>query len=486
MSETLVALAEKLSSARVLCVGDVILDHFHHGSVERISPEAPIPVLRLEHEDTMLGGAGNVVRNLAAVGAGARFVTVVGKGDDGKKVKRLISKEKIADSPLVDNGRITSVKTRYLAAGQQMLRADRETIAPLRPEIREKLMAAVIKAMKDCSVVVLSDYGKGVLDGGVAAELIAAAGDAGKIVVVDPKGTDYGPYKGADIITPNLRELGEATRMAVNTEKDIGLAAQKLIDEFKFPAVLVTRGKDGMTLLTKDGKGKHLHAEAREVFDVSGAGDTVVATLAAALAVNASLADAARLANTAAGIVVGKVGTAAITAEDMIGALHHQDISGAEAKVIALKPALERIGKWQRSGLKVGFTNGCFDLLHPGHVSLLAQAAEVCDRLIVGLNSDSSVKRLNKGGPERPINHEAARAIVLASLANVHMVIVFSESTPLKLIKAIRPDVLIKGDQYKLDKVVGADFVKSNGGEVLLAKMVPDHSTTDTIARMAK
>lgn len=485
MTEALVSLAEKLIEARVLCVGDVILDHFHHGSVERISPEAPIPVLRLEHEDTMLGGAGNVVRNLTALGAKARFITVVGADYEGGEIAEKLAEEKIADVPLIDNGRRTSVKTRYLAAGQQMLRADRETIASLGPVIREKLISAAAEAMGDCALVVLSDYGKGVLDDGVAAELIAAARKAGKTVIVDPKGADYGRYKGAGVITPNRRELGEATHMPVGNSDEVITAARTLIKKYGFEAILVTLGSDGMALVVADGADKLLATEALEVFDVSGAGDTVVATLAAALSVGADLSDAATLANTAAGIVVGKVGTAVVHPEDIISALHHHDLSDAEAKVTALKQALDRIGQWRRKGLKIGFTNGCFDLLHPGHISLLAQAKEACDRLVVGLNSDSSVKRLGKGD-DRPVQMETARATVLASLANVDMVIIFGEDTPQKLIEAIRPDVLVKGSDYELAKVVGADLVQSYGGRVLLAELKPGHSTTDTIARMAK
>ncbi|OHC74025.1 MAG: bifunctional heptose 7-phosphate kinase/heptose 1-phosphate adenyltransferase [Rhodospirillales bacterium RIFCSPLOWO2_12_FULL_58_28] len=485
MTEVLVSLAEALTKARVLCVGDVILDHFHHGAVERISPEAPIPVLRLEREDTMLGGAGNVVRNLAALGAKARFITVVGADHEGEKIAGEIAKAGIVDVPLIDDERKTSVKTRYLAAGQQMLRADRETVAPLGAKVREKLIAAAVEAMSDCALVVLSDYGKGVLDDGVAAKIIAAARKAGKTVIVDPKGADYGRYKGADVITPNRRELGEATHLPVGGSDEVIKAARALINKHGFEAILVTLGRDGMALVAADGDNALLATEALEVFDVSGAGDTVAATLAAALGVGAGLSDAAALANTAAGIVVGKVGTAVVYPEDIISALHHHDLSGAEAKVMALKQALDRIGQWRRKGLKVGFTNGCFDLLHPGHISLLAQAREACDRLVVGLNSDSSVKRLGKGD-DRPIQMETARATVMASLAAVDMVIIFGEDTPLKLIEAIRPDVLVKGSDYELDKVVGADLVQSYGGRVLLAELKPGHSTTGAIARMAK
>jgi len=479
----LIALTETLGAARVLCIGDVILDHFHYGSVERISPEAPIPVLKLDRQVSMLGGAGNVVRNLVGLGAQARFVTVIGNDGDGREIERLIAQEGLADLPLVDDGeRRTSVKSRYLADGQQMLRADRETDFPLDPDMQEKLMVAAIQAMADCDAVVLSDYAKGVLTDSAIADLIAAAKAAAKVIIVDPKGTDYSCYRGADVITPNRRELQQATAMATQSDEEVTLAAQVLIDSHDFGAVLATRSKDGMTLLTKDGALSHLAAEARDVFDVSGAGDTVVATLGAALGAGADLADAARLANVTAGIVVAKVGTAVALAADVISALHHQDISSAEAKVMALKPALDRIDGWRRGGLTVGFTNGCFDLLHPGHISLLNQAKEACGRLVVGLNSDTSVRQLK--GDDRPVQAQAARAAVLASLAVVDMVIIFSDQTPIKLIEGLRPDVLVKGADYAIDSVVGADFVKAYGGRIVLADLTPGHSTSETIARL--
>jgi len=480
---TLISLVETLNTARVLCVGDVILDHFHYGSVGRISPEAPIPILKLERDVSMLGGAGNVVRNLAGLGAGVRFATVVGKDSDGREIERLIGEEGIADQPLVDaGGRRTSAKSRYLAGGQQMLRTDRETVFPLDETLEAKLIATAISAMADCDAVVLSDYAKGVLGAATIKQLIGAAKAASKVVIVDPKGSDYSRYRGADVITPNRQELGQATGMPTASDEDVTLAAQSLIDAHDFGAVLATRSKDGMTLLVRDGNLTHLKAEARDVFDVSGAGDTVVATMAAALGAGGELETAATLANIAAGIVVAKVGTAVAFAADVISALHHQDRNTAEAKVMAVKPALDRIDMWRRSGLTVGFTNGCFDLLHPGHISLLSQAKKASGKLVVGLNSDSSVKLLK--GSDRPVQSESARAAVLASLASVDLVIIFSEQTPLKLIEKLRPDVLIKGADYSVDKVVGADTVKSYGGRVVLAELAAGHSTTQTIAKL--
>lgn len=478
----LVPMVSRLRKARVLCVGDAMLDHFHYGTVERISPEAPIPVLRVERETTMLGGAGNVVRNLVALGAEARFVTVVGDDAAGGTVAIQIKDQGVPDHPIVEIGRRTSTKTRYIAGVQQVLRADRETTKGLRDDAKAELLAAAKNAMTNCQVLVISDYGKGVLADDVLKALIETARKSKKTVVIDPKGTDFACYRGADVVTPNRRELAGAAGMPTDTDDEVFAAAQRLIREHGFGAVIATRSADGMTVVTDDGAVSNLPAEAREVFDVSGAGDTVVATVAAAVAAGIGLADAAALANVAAGIVVGKVGTAVAYAADVIGALHHQDLSSAEAKVLSAGQAKDRVAAWRRGGRKIGFTNGCFDLLHPGHVSLLKQAKAACDRLLVGLNSDSSVARLKGDG--RPVQSEAARATVLASLETVDAVVIFEDDTPLNLIEALRPDVLVKGADYEVEQVVGADVVRDYGGKVLLAKLEPGYSTSATIARL--
>lgn len=478
----LIPVVESFGSARVLVVGDLMLDRFVTGAVERISPEAPIPVLRVEDDTAMLGGAGNVLRNLAALGAACRFVGIVGEDDAGAEVRALLAEHPTVGSELVvEPGRRTSIKTRFLAGAQQMLRADREDTSPIAASTRQAILETVGRALGECDLVVLSDYGKGVLGDGTAALIIAAAREAGRRVVVDPKGTDYGRYRGAHLLTPNRAELAQATGMSAGGDADIVAAARALIAECGVEAVLATRSRDGMTLVSA-ADAHHLPTEAREVFDVSGAGDTVIATVAAALAVGADLTQAARLANVAAGVVVGKVGTAAAYAAEVVAALHRQDLSGAEAKVMTLPQALDRIAVWRRTGRTVGFTNGCFDLLHPGHVALLGKARTACDRLVVGLNSDASVERLK--GPGRPIQPEAARAAVLASLASVDLVVMFGEDTPLALIEAVRPDVLVKGADYTVETVVGADVVQANGGRVLLIELEPGHSTTATIERM--
>jgi D-beta-D-heptose 7-phosphate kinase/D-beta-D-heptose 1-phosphate adenosyltransferase len=481
----LVELVPRLAGARVLCVGDVMLDRFVYGHVDRISPEAPIPVLSVEREIAMLGGAGNVIRNLVGLGASAEFISVVGKDAAGREIMTLVGQlERVEPHLLSETKRETTIKTRYVAGSQQLLRADRETVSEVAPAIGDDVVRLVAAALGDCGVLVLSDYAKGVLTGVTTAAMIEAARKAGRPVLVDPKGYDYQRYRGATLLTPNRRELAEAAQLPTDTSEQVAAAAAKLIQLCDLEAILCTRGADGMSLVLKSGAAHHLPAAAREVFDVSGAGDTVVATVAASLAGGLSLLDAARLATVAAAIVVGKVGTAVAYADDLVRELHHEDIASSERKVATLAQAVDEVGKWRRQGLRIGFTNGCFDLLHPGHVALMSQARAACDRLVVGLNSDASVRRLK--GKGRPVQGEAARAAVLSSLASVDLVVIFPEDTPLNIIEAIKPDVLVKGADYTVETVVGAEQVHSWGGRVLLAELSPGHSTTATIKRMAR
>lgn len=478
------SLVDLWRDARILCVGDLMLDRFVYGAVERISPEAPIPVLRIQRESLMLGGAGNVVRNIAAVNAVSIFVSVVGDDETGRRAAALLAAENnAAPHLLTEPGRTTTEKTRFIAGNHQLLRADLETTTPISAAAGDDLVAVCAAQAADCALLVLSDYGKGVLTPDLIARLIALAQAAGKPVVVDPKGSDYRRYRGATLLTPNRNELHNATGMPVDSDEQVVAAARRLIDDCGVANVLVTRSEDGMTLVTGDGRVEHIGAAAREVFDVSGAGDTVIAVLACGLAAGATLSAAARLANVAAGVVVGKVGTAVVHVEELLQELLNEQLAHEHEKVAAgFADAVGIVERWRRAGYKVGFTNGCFDLLHPGHVSLLNQARRTCDRLVVGLNADSSVRRLK--GPERPVQNELARAAVLSSLSSVDLVALFSEDTPMRLIEAVRPDVLIKGADYTVETVVGADFVRSYGGVVMLAELVPDQSTSRLVHRM--
>ena len=482
---TLTSVVNAFSGKRILCVGDVMLDRFIYGETKRISPEASVPILRVTRESSELGGAGNVVRNVVALGGGCAFVSVIGDDRAGTAITQHFGRlPQVEPYVRVSPERETTVKTRFVSDdnGHNLLRADRETTTPLTPKDAADLRQNAVAQVAEVDAVILSDYAKGVLTGDIAAAVIAAARKANKPVIVDPKGSDYSRYVGASVITPNRTELADATNMPVDDDAGVVAAARVICTQTSVDAVLVTRSKRGMTLVASNGAIYDFAAEAREVADVTGAGDTVVATVALALAAGASLPVAARLANTAAGIVVGRRGTAVVTAQDISTALLRTDFSGAEQKIANRDSAIARSTGWRAQGLKVGFTNGCFDLLHPGHISLLRQARSACDRLIVGLNSDASVRRLK--GETRPIQSEAARAAVMASLSDVDLVVIFGEDTPQTLIQAVRPDVLIKGADYKRENVVGGDFVESYGGKVVLADVVPSYSTTATVEAM--
>ncbi|MDP2699387.1 D-glycero-beta-D-manno-heptose-7-phosphate kinase [Thalassospira sp.] len=481
----LAQLVEDLPNARILCLGDVMLDRFVYGSVTRISPEAPIPVIRVERENAMLGGAGNVVRNATALGASVWFLSLVGDDAPGREVMEFVARDKRVEPYIqIERNRPTTIKTRFIASGQQLLRSDNETTTAPGTDAIARLGDLAAQLIPEVAAVILSDYGKGVLAPAVVSATIAAARKAKIPVIVDPKGTDYSIYRGATIVTPNRAEAEAATGIAVRSDDDAISAARKIITDCGIENVLLTRSQDGMTLVPQNGDAIHLPTEAREVYDVSGAGDTVVACLAAAIAAGIGLADAARIANVAAGIVVGKIGTAIVYPDELVSILHHHDLMIGEAKLMPVDRMVDRVERWRRKGYKVGFTNGCFDLLHPGHLSLLQQARSNCDRLVVGLNSDASVKRLK--GESRPVQSEAARAAVLGSLETVSGVVIFGDDTPLKVIEALKPDILVKGADYTIDKVVGADIVQAYGGKVVLAQLADGFSTTSTIARMHK
>ncbi|MEO0248453.1 MAG: D-glycero-beta-D-manno-heptose-7-phosphate kinase [candidate division WOR-3 bacterium] len=481
-SSALLQWVDRVNEAHVLVVGDVMLDRFIDGEISRISPEAPVPVLRTGERRSTLGGAGNVVRNLLALGSKVRLVGVVGDDPEAEELRAMLAAYNDIEANLVvEASRRTSVKTRFMAGRQQVLRVDTESTHPVMAETVTEMKRTIGSALGSCDIVVLSDYAKGVLVEELLRWIIGEARARKKSIIVDPKGKDYTKYAGATVLTPNLKELSEASGLPVDGDETVVRASRKLIELSGIEAVLATRSQDGMTLVQASGDVFHLRAEAKEIFDVSGAGDTVIAVVAAACAVGASLLDAAAIANMAAGIVVGKVGTAVVYPQELIRAFRHQEISRAESKVMELSSALDTVAVWRRQGYRIGFTNGVFDLLHPGHLSLLSQAAAKCDRLIVGLNGDLSVQRL-KG--ESPVQNESARSAIVASLEHVHMVVVFQEETPIALMKALRPDVLIKGGNYKPEEVVGAELVRSYGGEVVLAEVADIYRTNSKIARI--
>jgi D-beta-D-heptose 7-phosphate kinase / D-beta-D-heptose 1-phosphate adenosyltransferase len=473
-----------LADETVLCIGDLMLDEFVYGEVSRISPEAPTPVLAVKRSELMIGGAGNVARNLTSLGARCVFIGVVGEDDAGHALTEALDTYPLIEARLVvDAARVTTRKARFVSEhfSTHLLRADWEVAAPIDRASEDALIGYVVDALPGAGAVVLSDYAKGALTPRVIRAVIDAANELGKPVVVDPKGRDYSIYRGATLITPNRQELADATHSAARTDDEIVAAAGALRESLGARAVLVTRSEDGMTLVAGDGP-VHVPAYPVRVRDVSGAGDTVVAVLAAMLAMKADFESAMRAANAAAAVVVGKRGTATLTIAELRSRILPASTLAPEEKIVFDWALLDdHLAAWRRQGLRIGFTNGCFDLLHPGHVRLLAAARAACDRLVLGLNGDASVTRLK--GPGRPVQPVEARAEVLAALEAVDLVVVFDEDTPEKLIARVQPTVLVKGGDYAREEVVGGDLVESLGGQVILVDLVPGHSTTDMVKR---
>ncbi|MEA2974713.1 MAG: D-beta-D-heptose 7-phosphate kinase / D-beta-D-heptose 1-phosphate adenosyltransferase [Alphaproteobacteria bacterium] len=469
-----------LGSQTVLCIGDLMLDDFVYGEVSRISPEAPAPVVAVSRSEIAIGGAGNVARNLVSLGARCIFVGVIGEDEAGRTLMSALKAEPMVEAHLViDPSRPTTRKVRFVSEhySTHLLRADWELAEAVDAPSEKALIDYALSALPRVGAVVLSDYAKGVLTPRVIRAVIDAANKLKKPIVVDPKGTDFSIYRGATLITPNRAELAVATRRAAATEAEIVIAAAELAKLVESKAVLVTRSEHGMTLAVMGAEPVHVPAYPVKVRDVSGAGDTVVAVLAAMLAADAGFEPAMRAANAAAAVAVSKRGTATVSVAELRARILPAASLAAEEKILFDWSMLdERLGEWRRQGLSIGFTNGCFDLLHPGHIKLLTEARAACSRLVVGLNSDASVTRLK--GEGRPVQAEYARAGVLAALEAVDLVVIFPQDTPLELIRRIRPKVLIKGGDYKLEDVVGRAEVEAEGGEVMLIEPAPGYSTT--------
>jgi D-beta-D-heptose 7-phosphate kinase / D-beta-D-heptose 1-phosphate adenosyltransferase len=469
----------------VLCIGDLMLDEFVYGEVSRISPEAPAPVIAARSSETNIGGAGNVARNIASLGARCIFVGLIGKDVAGAELKAALANEPLIESVLIsDAARPTTRKVRFVSEHfrTHMLRADWEMADPVRGETEQQLIDAIVPLIPRADVVLLSDYAKGVLTARVIRNVIDAARKLGKAVIVDPKSANFAIYRGATLLTPNRKEFAEATRSAADSNESIAAAAPDVMQLADCEAILVTQSEHGMTLVPRSGEVVHVPAYPVQVRDVSGAGDTVAAVLAVARGAGAGWEDALRLANAAAAVAVGKQGTAVVTAAELRRQILPHAFLAAEEKIVTHDDELEaQLAAWRQDDLRIGFTNGCFDILHPGHVKVLTAARGACDRLIVGLNSDASVKRLK--GPSRPVQDERARAEVLAALEAVDLVVVFDEDTPLKLIGQIKPSVLVKGGDYTREQVVGHEIVEAHGGEILLVEVLAGFSTTRLVDR---
>ena len=483
MTADLLRAIEELREPQVLVVGDPILDRYVSGTVDRISPEAPIQVLRHEREYESLGGMTAVAANLARLGARVKLAGLLGDDAEAARLRALLREAGIPDDGLVaEAGRPTTVKTRYIAASQharqQILRVDRETRGAGGAEAERALMDAVREALGAADVMVLSDYDKGTL--ARCAPMIEAARHAGVKVIVDPKGKDFSRYRGATAITPNRTEAGAATGRTVTTAADAAAAARDLLETLDLETVFVTLDRDGMFVLERGGQGAAIRTDPREVYDVTGAGDNVIAVLAYCLAGGLSPVTAAFLANVAGGIAVEHFGVVTVGWDEIAARIAAG--SGGDAKLV--DPALlERLLEGaRRAGRKIVFTNGCFDVLHAGHVDLLRQARAFGDLLVVGLNDDGSVRRLKGAG--RPVNALPARAAVLGGLASVDYVVAFAEDTPGEIITRVRPDVLVKGEDWRDKGVVGREFVEGHGGRVELVKLVEGFSTTETLKKL--
>ena len=475
-------LLANIPGKRVACVGDLMVDRFVYGAVTRVSPEAPIPVLARSHELKMLGGAGNVARNIAALGGSVALVGLVGGDAEGHEASRLVGDDagRIEGYLVTDPDRPTTLKTRFVSGGQQLLRVDLEESRPVTGEVEQRLIRTVRDAARGAGVILLSDYGKGVVTDAV----ITAARDAaepGTRVIVDSKARSFARYGEIDLVKPNAAELGYATEMPTETDAQVEAAIIRALELWAARGVLVTRAGKGVSLGLRGQPVRHFRTTAREVFDASGAGDTALAAIGLALAANVDIEDAIGFAQLASGVAVGKAGTATVSADELVEALLSAHAVQVDGKVATVARMADQVARWRAEGLRIGFTNGCFDILHKGHITYLTQARSWCDRLIVGVNSDASVRALK--GEGRPVNDLESRALVLAGLRAVDLVAPFEEATPLKLIEVARPDILIKGADYSEDEVVGGTLVKSWGGEVRLAAIVEGYSTTAAIAR---
>jgi D-beta-D-heptose 7-phosphate kinase/D-beta-D-heptose 1-phosphate adenosyltransferase len=467
------------SHPRILVIGDLMIDHYLWGGCERISPEAPVQVVDISRETTVLGGAGNVINNLVALGATVCVAGVIGNDDSGEELREMLKKIGVSDEGLVvQEARKTSKKSRIVASNQQILRYDRESKESISNDSMEAVVAYAASVMDTCDVVILSDYGKGVITESLAQGIIQSAHELGKKVLVDPKGKDYTKYRGAYLLTPNKKEASEATGIAIKDESSLRAALLQLKERCDLECSMITLSEDGIAI--DDGKMRRFPTVAKEVFDVTGAGDTVIASLSFGLSCGMSIDEAAGFSNRAAAVVVGKIGSATVTLEEIEeyeASLHQSD---SQTHLKTSKEIVEIVERLKAKNKRIVFTNGCFDILHVGHVKYLQEAKSYGDVLIVGLNTDGSVRVLK--GPTRPVNNEEDRAYILGALEAVDYVVLFSDETPYDLIKSIAPDILVKGGDYEGKSVVGAEF----SGELRLVQFVDGKSTTATIERINK
>jgi D-beta-D-heptose 7-phosphate kinase/D-beta-D-heptose 1-phosphate adenosyltransferase len=472
---------------RILVVGDIMLDRYFWGDVERISPEAPVPIFHLRKQSEIPGGAGNVVSNLVGLGASVTVIGIRGNDEAGERLSKLLQNEKTESHFLINGDRPTISKTRIVSQGQQMLRLDEEEILPVDVNLQAEIIRLIKAKLPQFNAIILSDYGKGLLQAkGLVQSIITLARNSNVPVVIDPKGKDWERYGGATCVTPNTKELEVLCGDTLDDENQLVEAMRGTILKYDLSWLVVTRGPLGMCLMNRNEVPIFIPTLARQVYDVSGAGDTVTATLALCVGTGFTFPDAAKVANLAAGIVVGKVGTQPINLFELTAAMEttgvDTPISQVTRKIASLSAAITQVQAWQTTRQRIVFTNGCFDLLHPGHVHLLNQAKSLGDRLVVAINSDASVRRLK--GPGRPILAERDRASLVASLDCVDLVLIFESDSPEELLRVFKPHTLVKGDDYMQEEVLGREIVESNGGQVRLIPLLKGYSTTDITSKV--
>ena len=467
---------------KILVIGDLILDEYIWGGVSRISPEAPVPILETRSENLALGGAANVANNLVGLGCEVHLCGAIGQDEKGDKLLKTIHDRSIQTEGIFRFvHRPTTTKIRIIAHNQQILRVDKEDKRPITEETEKKLTQYINQVIPTMDGVICSDYHKGILTEKVIKAVMRKAQKSEKAVIVDPKNSDFSLYKGATVITPNLREVASSVPIKIKDQEDLGRAAEYLLNLTKAQAILITQGKDGMSLYKSKEKLISIPTVAKEVFDVTGAGDTVISVFSMAMFVGFDYQEAAWLSNMAASVVVGKVGTAVVTLEE-INEFLQEEMLRTSHTVLGLEELKKIISMAKSTDKKVVFTNGCFDLIHGGHIEFLQKAKSLGDILVVGLNTDQSVKKLK--GENRPIKNERERANILSALKYIDYITMFNETTPEKLIREIRPDILVKGDDYKIDEVVGREIVEGYGAKVELIPIVKGHSTTGTLEQI--
>lgn len=482
----------RFSSIKILVIGDIMLDRFLYGTVERISPEAPVPIFKAGTEKQMLGGAGNVVANLTDLGCQVMFIGIVGKDKDGLKISRLLSQCGAKHHLLKLNNYPTIVKTRIIAGNNHLLRADQEDILPFFENRMVQFKRILIRAVQNADIVLLSDYNKGILTQKTTPVIIDICRHLNKKVIIDPKGNDYTKYQNAFLIKPNLKEFSEATGQKYNPndpdfQQKIKAGATRLFSAYNIQNLLITLSEHGMIFISAQNPSEliQIPTQAKEVFDVSGAGDTSLATLGASIGANANIHDAMTLANLASGIVVGKLGTATVSASELANTVQTQANTGNQwtqlKKIITLPQAKQIVQSAKQQGLKIGFTNGCFDCCHLGHLNSFMETKKQCDILIVAMNADTSVKRYK--GPNRPLQDEITRSTLLASLECIDYVIIFEEDSPIKIVETLKPDIIAK-EGYPLDKWPEAQLVLNYGGQALTLKRIEGYATSNIIQKI--